>query len=116
VLVNDDSGTLPVVHQEASGWRDADAECQCEFIGVLNVTFNESLTNIEVGNTQASLIYTSLNIMFKIHSTSSCHNKFFRDGPRLYGMGALVCIFPSAIHLSMVLGTRCSARYATFSS
>ena len=45
ILVNNHSRTVPVVHQEARGWRDADTECQREFIGVLDVTFKESLTN-----------------------------------------------------------------------
>ena len=42
ILVNDHSRTLPVVHQEAGGWRDTNTECQREFIGV---AFNKSLTN-----------------------------------------------------------------------
>jgi len=50
ILVNNHGRTVPVVHQEAGGWRDADAECQCEFLGVLNSAFDESLTNNEIGN------------------------------------------------------------------
>ena len=42
ILVNNHSRTVPVVHQEASGWRDTNMECQREFIGV---TFVKSLTN-----------------------------------------------------------------------
>jgi len=50
ILVNNHGRTVPVVHQEASGWRDANAECQCEFLGVLNDAFDEALTNNEIGN------------------------------------------------------------------
>ena len=55
ILVNNHGRTVPVVHQEARGWRDADTECQREFIGVLNVTFEESLTNDKIGDTPVSL-------------------------------------------------------------
>src|SRR6266581_8293182 len=109
ILINNHGRAVPVVHQAAGGRRDTNTECQREFVGVLNVTFDESLTNDKIGNTQVSLIRlpTSLHIMFKIHSTSSCHNIYLRDGPRLCGsaMGALVRVFPSAIHSSMVPGT-----------
>jgi hypothetical protein len=56
ILVNNHGRTVPVVHQEAGGWRDTNTECQREFLSVLSVTFDESLANNEVGNTQVSLI------------------------------------------------------------
>ena len=48
ILVNNHSRTVPIVHQEASGWRDSNPECQYEFVRVLNVTFNESLINNKI--------------------------------------------------------------------
>jgi hypothetical protein len=56
ILVNNHSRTVPVVHQEARGRRDSNTERQREFVGVLNVIFDESLTNNEFGNAQVSLI------------------------------------------------------------
>lgn len=50
IFVNNHSGTVPIVHQEVSGWRDSNTECQREFFGVLNVTFNKSLINIKIVN------------------------------------------------------------------
>ena len=47
---------MPVVHQEPSGWRDTNTECQSEFVGVLNITLDKSLTNNEIGNAQVSPI------------------------------------------------------------
>jgi hypothetical protein len=43
---------MPVVHQEAGGRRDTNTECQGECVGVLNVIFDEALTNNEIGNTR----------------------------------------------------------------
>ena len=54
ILVNNNGRTVPVVHQEPSGWRDTNIECQSEFFGVLKVSLDKSLTNHEIGNAQAS--------------------------------------------------------------
>ena len=54
ILVNNHSRTVPVVHQEAGGRRDTNTECQREF--VVDVAFDESLTNNEISNTRVSLI------------------------------------------------------------
>ena len=56
ILVNNHSRTVPVVHQEAGSRRDTNTERQGEFLGVLNVAFDKSLTNNEIGNAQVSLI------------------------------------------------------------
>ena len=56
ISVNNHGRTVPVVHQEASGWRDTNTECQREFVRVLKVTFDKPLSNNKIGNTQVSLI------------------------------------------------------------
>ena len=57
ILINNHGRTVPVVHQEAGGRRDANTKCQREFVGILNIiSFDESLMNDKIGNTRVSLI------------------------------------------------------------
>ena len=66
ILVNNHGRTVPVVHQEAGGRRDTNTECQREF--VVDVTFDESLTNNEISNTRVSLINTYL-LAYNVYNT-----------------------------------------------
>jgi hypothetical protein len=56
ISVNNHGRTVPVVHQKVGSRRDTNTECQREFLGVVDVTFDESLMNNEIVNTQVSLI------------------------------------------------------------
>jgi hypothetical protein len=60
ILINNHSRTVPIVHQEVSGRRDSNTECQREFFGVPNVTFDESLINNKIVNALRLIKYPPL--------------------------------------------------------
>jgi hypothetical protein len=60
ILINNHSRTVPIVHQEVSGRRDSNTECQREFFGVPNVTFDESLINNKIVNALHLIKYPPL--------------------------------------------------------